>query len=78
MNSPEIIIKIQNLDKSYYKSNNTINALQDINLQIREGDFTSIMGPSGSGKTTLLNLMGCLDKPTKGSLFFQGKNITYF
>ncbi|MCP4152791.1 MAG: ABC transporter ATP-binding protein, partial [bacterium] len=47
-------------------------------LQIREGDFTSIMGPSGSGKTTLLNLMGCLDKPTKGSLFFQGKNITYF
>jgi putative ABC transport system ATP-binding protein len=54
----------------------TIRALSEVNLQIKKGDFISIMGPSGSGKTTLLNMLGCLDKPTKGKVILDGADVT--
>lgn len=50
-------------------------ALDDVSLQVSEGDFVCIMGPSGSGKTTLLNVLSTIDKPTKGKIFIQGENV---
>lgn len=53
-----------------------VNALRGLNINVTDGEFISIMGPSGSGKSTLLNLIGCLDTPTKGDLFIDGRNIS--
>ena len=67
------IIKIKNIVKQYDKRTR---ALDHLSLNIRNGEWTSIMGPSGSGKTTLLNIIGCLDSPTNGTIFINGKKIT--
>lgn len=67
------VIKIENISKIY--ENNT-RALDNLNLIIKQGEWTSIMGPSGSGKTTLLNVIGCLDSPTNGKVIINGKEIT--
>jgi len=64
-------IEIKNVVKIYELGKTTVKALSDINLNIYEGDFLSIAGPSGSGKSTLLNLIGCLDNPTKGEIWFE-------
>ena len=60
MNNSENVIEIKDLKKSY--DNGKINALNGIDLQIKKGEFVSIIGPSGSGKSTLLNMIGALDK----------------
>ena len=70
-------IRIENLFKSY--SQNTfseVEVIKDLNLEIKSGDFLSLMGPSGSGKSTLLNLIGLLDQPNRGEIFFDGINLT--
>lgn len=69
-------IRVENLIKDYKVGDITVRALNGISLDIKESSFISIAGPSGSGKTTLLNIIGCLDQPTKGDLFFNEKNIT--
>jgi putative ABC transport system ATP-binding protein len=69
------IIKIQNLSKSYWRDSLEIPVLTNINLNIKEGEFTALMGPSGSGKTTLLNLIAGIDKPTKGEVIVGDTNI---
>ena len=66
-------IKIKNISKIY---ENKTTALDNLNLIIKQGDWTSIMGPSGSGKTTLLNVIGCLDSPTNGTVIINGTEIT--
>lgn len=55
---------------------NQVNAISNIDLKINKGDFISVTGPSGCGKSTLLNLIGCLDKPTRGSIFIEGKDVS--
>ncbi|MFX1251170.1 MAG: ABC transporter ATP-binding protein [Promethearchaeota archaeon] len=70
------IVKIENVVKNYFLGKTIVNALRNISLEIKQGDFIAIMGPSGSGKTSLLNLIGCLDKPTSGTVFFEGKDIS--
>ena len=70
------IIRTENLEKTYQDDGVPVHALKGINLTINKGDYLVIAGPSGSGKTTLLNLLGTLDKPTKGKIYFEGKDIT--
>lgn len=69
------IINVRNVSKSYWRDSLEIPVLNDINLDVQEGDFLSLMGPSGSGKTTLLNLMAGIDKPTGGSITVAGVDI---
>jgi putative ABC transport system ATP-binding protein len=70
------IIKVKNLEKIYQDNGVPVHAVRGVNLDISKGEFLVIAGPSGSGKTTLLNMIGALDKPTKGSIYFDGEDIT--
>ncbi|NOQ26755.1 MAG: ATP-binding cassette domain-containing protein [Bacteroidales bacterium] len=74
MNNKEII-SIKNLQKHYIVGEETIKALNGIDLSVKKGEFLAIMGTSGSGKSTLLNILGCLDLPTEGDYFLDGENI---
>jgi len=72
------MIKFRNVWKIYKLDGDVeYQALKGVNLEIKEGEFVSITGPSGSGKSTLMHLIGLLDKPTKGEIFINGKNVTY-
>lgn len=70
------MIKLEDVTKSYRNGKETMDVLKKINLEIRQGDFVAIMGPSGSGKSTLMNIIGCLDRPTSGAYYFEGKDIS--
>ncbi len=69
------LIDLQNITRQYKNGRLVVNALRDVNLTVNERDFLSIMGPSGSGKSTLLNVMGCLDRPTKGRYKLSGRHV---
>lgn len=69
------LIVLQHIAKTYRRGDETISIFTDLNLSIPSGDFVAMMGPSGSGKTTLLNLLGGLDRPTSGSIIFDGAPI---
>lgn len=69
------IIKIQNVSKSYSRDSFKIPVLNNINLEIEEGEFLALMGPSGSGKTTLLNLIAGIDKPDSGNVIVADTDI---
>jgi putative ABC transport system ATP-binding protein len=70
------IIKFDNVSKAYQLDSVKIEALKDVDIEIKEREFVSIMGASGSGKSTLLHLMGVLDKPTKGSIYLDGVDVS--
>jgi putative ABC transport system ATP-binding protein len=72
----KVLVKVQNLGKSYKMGHGLVEALQTIDLMIHSGDFLAIMGPSGSGKSTLLHLLGCLDKPTTGHYWLDGEDVS--
>ena len=71
-------IEAKELSKIYGSGESRVVALDKVNLEIASSDFISIMGPSGSGKSTLLHLLSGLDKPTSGSLTYDGKDIYRF
>ncbi|MCW4047229.1 MAG: ABC transporter ATP-binding protein [Candidatus Bathyarchaeota archaeon] len=71
----ELVLKIENLTKTYKLSKRDVQPLIDLNLEVKRGEFTAIMGPSGSGKTTLLNIIGCIDKPTSGTVLIDNIDI---
>lgn len=62
------IVSVRQVSKEYKLGKTTVTAVQKVSLEVEKGEFISICGPSGSGKTTLLNIIGCLDKPTQGSV----------
>ncbi len=66
------ILELKNVTKSY----GNVHALKDFNLSVAPGEWVSIMGPSGSGKSTMLNIIGCMDKPTSGSVLIDGIEVT--
>ena len=66
------ILELKNVTKSY----GNVHALKDFNLIVAPGEWVSIMGPSGSGKSTMLNIIGCMDKPTSGSVLIDGIEVT--
>ena len=70
------IIEIKNLTKIYGQGKENLCVLEDVSLSLQTGTFVVLLGPSGSGKSTLLNLIGMLDKPTKGQIFFNGQELT--
>jgi len=74
-NTGKIILKIDNVSRSFKTGNSLLEILKNISLEIKEGDILSIIGPSGAGKSTLLHIMGLLDKPTSGNVSFRGENI---
>jgi len=74
----EYIVKADKLKKVYSSESQKIIALKEIDIEIKKGEFVTIMGPSGAGKTTFLNLVGCLDRPTSGKLDILGCDPTKF
>ena len=75
MNSMAKIIEANNLTKIYGEKETSVTALDDINIEFRENEFTAIMGPSGSGKSTLLHCLAGLDRPSSGKIFLKGNDI---
>ena len=75
INKPPIVI-IRNLNKTYVRGNQVIHVLENITLDIREGEFLALMGPSGSGKSTLLNLIAGIDRADSGLILVGGIDIT--
>lgn len=71
-----IIIKTEKLCKQYGEGETKLMAVNNVNFEVRRGEFVAITGESGSGKTTLLNCLGSLDRPTSGSIIVNGKDIT--
>ncbi|MCM2322346.1 MAG: ABC transporter ATP-binding protein [Oligoflexia bacterium] len=69
------LLRAENVCKTYQLGETTVQALQNIDLEVREGEFLALAGSSGSGKTTLLNLFGCLDRPTSGRIFVAGTDV---
>ncbi len=70
------MIKLQQITKTYTLGKRELQVLRGIDLFVEQGELVAIMGPSGSGKTTLLNIIGCLDRPTTGSYYLDGKEVS--
>jgi putative ABC transport system ATP-binding protein len=72
------MIKMKKIQKIYGIGAAKVDALKDIDLEIKENEFVGLIGPSGSGKSTLMNIIGCLDVPTSGEYYFEGKSVEKF
>lgn len=70
------IVELLNLEKTYMLGKVPVEALRGVNLNVEKGDFLAILGPSGSGKSTLLNMIGALDKPTRGKVLIEGVDVS--
>ena len=71
-----MILDLQGICKNYYQGKMEVPVLHDVSFTMEEGEYVAIMGPSGSGKSTLMNIIGCLDKPSKGNFFLDGQDIS--
>src|SRR5690242_14302128 len=70
------VIQLENIHKTYTMGDVQVHALRGASLTIREGEFVAIMGASGSGKSTTMNILGCLDRPTKGTYILDGQDVS--
>ncbi len=71
-----ILIELKDVWKTYVMGTVQVNALRGLSLQVKRGEFVSVMGPSGSGKSTAMNMIGVLDVPTKGTLYLEGQDVS--
>jgi len=69
------VIQLENVSKNYQRGPETVHAVKDVNLSVAYGEYVAVIGHSGSGKTTLLNIMGCLDRPSKGRVKVNGHEV---
>lgn len=74
---PSAVFHAERLTKTYRMGDIEVQALRSVNLDLYEGEFVVLLGPSGSGKSTLLNILGGLDIPTSGEVYFRGQNLTH-
>jgi len=72
------MIDIRDVTKTYYMGDIELQVLKGVSINVKEGDFVSIIGPSGSGKSTLMNILGCLDLPSTGEYYLGGKEISTY
>ena len=72
------VIELKDIVKSYQMGDPIVYALDHVTVNFEKGKFTSIVGPSGSGKSTMMNILGCLDRPTSGEYYLEGKNIANY
>src|SRR5580765_3279376 len=75
MNTNDTLVNVDGVEKMFHRGSEDINVLADLNLKVPKGEFLALMGPSGSGKSTLLNLIGGLDRPTRGSVSIAGEHV---
>lgn len=72
----EPLIRLENVHKTYDLGEVQVHALRGVSLEVREREFVAVMGPSGSGKSTVMNILGCLDRPTRGHYYLEGTEIS--
>ncbi len=75
-NQEKPVIVIDNLHKSYWLGQTSVHALRGVSLEVSRGEFVSVKGPSGSGKSTFMNLIGCLDRPSRGDYWLVGRQVS--
>ena len=74
----DALVSVRGLKRSFHKDGAAVSVLKGIDFEAREGEFVTIMGPSGAGKTTFLQIIGSLDRPTEGHVFYRGKDVSLF
>src|SRR5260221_8407289 len=70
------LIRLENVHKIYDLGEIQVQALRGVSLAVRQGEFVAVMGPSGSGKSTVMNILGCLDRPTRGHYYLDGVDVS--
>lgn len=73
---PASLISMRGIWKTYQMGSEEVHALREVSFEVQKGEYVAIIGPSGSGKSTLMNLIGCLDTPSKGEYWINGKNVS--